>query len=89
MMQLFQLITSKAKQLYSKIEDYRYYLTLKKASPELKTERLDQCESCIHMNIDFEIGIFKVKNHSQCDICKCFLDKKTGLYYESCPMGKW
>lgn len=89
MMQLFQLITYKAKQLYSKLEDYRYYLTLKKASPELKEKRYEECESCIHMNTDFEIGIVRVKNKSQCDICKCFLDKKTALYYERCPKGKW
>jgi len=42
------------------------------------TERLSVCESCP-----------KLTKTRQCDMCGCFVDAKTTIKQEYCPMNKW
>lgn len=51
----------------------------RKATAELKKERLDICLSCPEL-----ISLTK-----QCKQCGCFMELKTGLELSKCPMGKW
>jgi hypothetical protein len=50
------------------------YLT----SQEQRKDRLAHCNSCVRLNII-----------RQCKECLCFVDLKTMLKSEHCPIGKW
>lgn len=45
----------------------------------IRTERLSICESCEKFNP-------KIRN---CRMCGCFMDLKTWLPKQKCPMNKW
>lgn len=49
------------------------------ASSEETKKRLDICESCEFFDADSR----------QCLVCTCFIDAKTLLASERCPVGKW
>ena len=72
-----------------KIEDFLLWLTLKKATTELKNERIEECYKCIYRNPSFKLWFFTIKDKSQCDVCKCLINNKAGLLYEICPKNKW
>lgn len=47
-------------------------------------ERLAICASCRHL-----IRTFKDPRIPRCAVCGCFLELKTRLLSESCPIGRW
>lgn len=48
-------------------------------SAEVAAERRAICEECPSLR----------KPLNQCEICKCFMDAKTKLNGQKCPVGKW
>jgi len=50
-----------------------------KTTPEIQKERYDICLSCEKL----------YKPTSTCKICGCFMQVKTWLPGEACPLGKW
>lgn len=48
------------------------------ASSDTIQKRINICKSCEH-----------AMSKNRCKICGCFLDVKTGLKTESCPLDKW
>lgn len=49
------------------------------APPMLVDSRIAVCERCPNFIFDSR----------QCDLCDCFVDVKTMLRAESCPLDKW
>ena len=49
------------------------------ASPEVREKRLKICSSCRFMN----------DTHTRCKACGCYVELKSSLYSERCPMGYW
>lgn len=50
-----------------------------KVPEQVKANRLAICNACPHLN----------KFLKQCNICKCFINYKTGLKEEFCPDKRW
>lgn len=48
------------------------------SSEDQKWERLSICELCVFNN-----------HQGRCIHCGCFLEPKTAMATESCPIGKW
>lgn len=48
------------------------------ANEEMSKERLLICKNCVHL-----------RRGPQCYICGCFLDLKTRVPEETCPLNKW
>ena len=44
---------------------------------ETQQARLKACEGCVQ------------RQENICRVCGCYLDKKTWLPFEDCPLGKW
>jgi hypothetical protein len=44
---------------------------------ETQKARLDVCETCPH------------RKENVCQVCGCYIDKKSWLPFEDCPIGKW
>jgi recombinational DNA repair protein RecR len=45
---------------------------------EIADKRMSICKQCEHL-----------KAFNRCDICGCFMDGKTLILSESCPIDKW
>lgn len=45
---------------------------------ELSKERMKICQNCVHL-----------RRGPECFLCGCYLDKKTRLPEETCPIDKW
>lgn len=60
-------------------EQVRETLLQQMATPELKQERIDICNSCEHL----------IKVTSQCSKCGCFVHAKASLFVTKCPLNKW
>lgn len=52
--------------------------TVATASKDLQAERLAICKSCEHLT-----------KFNRCRQCGCFMDAKTWLAEQRCPIGKW
>lgn len=50
-----------------------------KVSPEIQKERYDICLSCDKL----------YKPTSSCRVCGCFMQIKTWMPEQACPLGKW
>lgn len=42
-------------------------------------ERLSICKGCEHLTGKL----------NQCDLCNCFMNIKTRIFFAQCPIGKW
>ena len=69
----FRLIWASAKLSWARFWGFRTI-----ATPVEQEKRLDQCNSCEELT-----------PNRQCRVCKCFVDEKTLLTTEKCPINKW
>jgi hypothetical protein len=70
----FRALASAARMLWWKINGWAVLL-----EPHEQQNRLNKCNRCLVMNPESR----------QCEICTCFVDAKTLLAPERCPLGLW
>lgn len=58
---------------------WRYILYGHRVSFDLFTTRINCCSSCKHLN----------KDKWMCNICGCYVVKKTQMDTEECPIKRW
>lgn len=59
-----------------------WYYSLRGFNYELAEQRMEQCKKCSEI-------LYLTKNVTECNICGCFLDAKTRVEEEKCPLKKW
>lgn len=59
-----------------------WYYSLRGFNYELMEQRMEQCKNCSEI-------LYLTKNVTECNICGCFLDAKTRVEEEKCPLKKW
>lgn len=59
-----------------------WYYKFRGINLELMEQRMEQCKKCSEI-------LYLTKNISECNICGCFLDAKTRVKEEKCPLNKW
>lgn len=70
---LFHVFGAAIRAGYAKIRGYSVF-----TPPDVHEKRVQACENCPKMTED-----------RQCLICGCFIDAKTAISTESCPLGSW